>query len=167
MGWFRSRRGSETAASSVAVENGIPPFVPTNCPCRRLAGTQLAEGERHRVEAHFLGHVLDFRAGGPDGISMEGIEYELRVVYDDLHNPQRRAQDASGNLLPRSSGDATVFPEKLGIRGKDIRAELMAEALRAYLQDPNYLNAVAPNVAYRIRDVVNTHPEISKIIVFN
>jgi hypothetical protein len=43
----------------------------------------------------------------------------------------------------------------------------MGEAIRAYLADPNYLKTVAPKTAARIREAVNTHPTLSKIIQFN
>ena len=43
----------------------------------------------------------------------------------------------------------------------------MAEAIRAYLADPNYLKTVAPKTAAAIREAVNSHPILSKIIQFN
>jgi hypothetical protein len=45
--------------------------------------------------------------------------------------------------------------------------ELMGEAIRAYLTDPNYIKTVAPRTAAAIRAAVNAHPELSKIIQFN
>lgn len=43
----------------------------------------------------------------------------------------------------------------------------MAEAIRAYLANPNYLKTVAPDVAARIRSSVNANPELSPHIQFN
>ena len=43
----------------------------------------------------------------------------------------------------------------------------MAEAIRAYMADPNYLKTVAPEVAARIRAAVNTDPILSPHIQFN
>jgi hypothetical protein len=43
----------------------------------------------------------------------------------------------------------------------------MAEAIRAYMWDPNYLKTVAPKAAARIREFVNTNPQLSKFIQFN
>ena len=43
----------------------------------------------------------------------------------------------------------------------------MAEAIRAYLLDPNYLKTLAPNVAARIRAAVNPNPEVNRILQFN
>jgi hypothetical protein len=58
-------------------------------------------------------------------------------------------------------------PENHGYRAKDTRAELIAEAVRAYMADPNYLKTVAPMTARTIRAAVNAHPRLSKIIQLN
>ena len=43
----------------------------------------------------------------------------------------------------------------------------MAEALRAYMTDPNYIKTVAPKTAMRIRDAVNNNKQLRDIIQFN
>jgi hypothetical protein len=43
----------------------------------------------------------------------------------------------------------------------------MAEAIRAYLENPNYLKTVAPKTAAKIRAAVNANPSVNKIIHFN
>ena len=43
----------------------------------------------------------------------------------------------------------------------------MAEALRAYMADPNYLKTVAPKTAAAIRKFVNDNPRLNKVIQFN
>ena len=43
----------------------------------------------------------------------------------------------------------------------------MAEAVRAYMADPNYLKTVAPRTAKAIRAAVNSHPRLRDIIQFN
>lgn len=43
----------------------------------------------------------------------------------------------------------------------------MAEAIRVYLINPNYIKSIAPELAERIRRAVNTHPDLSKHIQFN
>jgi hypothetical protein len=45
--------------------------------------------------------------------------------------------------------------------------ELMAEGIRLYLTDPNYIKTVAPGTAKAIREAVNSHPVLSRIIQFN
>jgi hypothetical protein len=43
----------------------------------------------------------------------------------------------------------------------------MTEAVRTYVVNPNWIKTMAPRTAARIREWVNTHPELSKIIQFN
>jgi hypothetical protein len=45
--------------------------------------------------------------------------------------------------------------------------ELMAEAIRAYLADPNYIKTVAPELAGAIRDAVNSNRILAPVIQFN
>jgi hypothetical protein len=58
-------------------------------------------------------------------------------------------------------------PQHVGYRNDDVKKELMAEAIRAYMVDPNYLKTVAPKTAAAIRAAVNEHPTLHKIIQFN
>jgi len=46
-------------------------------------------------------------------------------------------------------------------------AELWAEAIRAYKQDPNYMKTVAPNAAALIREHWNSNPTLRRILHFN
>ena len=43
----------------------------------------------------------------------------------------------------------------------------MAEAIRAYMADPNYIKTVAPQTAARIRQYVNSEPRLNHVIQFN
>ena len=43
--------------------------------------------------------------------------------------------------------------------GDDISREYVAEAIRAYMADPNYIKTVAPKTAARIREFVNSNPD--------
>jgi len=45
--------------------------------------------------------------------------------------------------------------------------EYMAEAIRAYMADPNYIKTVAPQTAARIRQYVNSEPRLNHVIQFN
>jgi len=45
--------------------------------------------------------------------------------------------------------------------------EYMAEAIRAYMVDPNYIKTVAPQTAARIRQYVNSEPRLNHVIQFN
>ena len=48
-----------------------------------------------------------------------------------------------------------------------MNSELIAEAIRAYLTNPNYIKSDAPDAAATIRQFVNSHPDMSKTIQFN
>lgn len=152
-----------------------------NCPQRphlhRL--NERDQSAARNIGAHMLGHVLDYRAGTAwedeatgltvHAIDQSEIEDELRYIYNDLNNvPLNEARRYEPGYTAADSPDFRgVGPEQHDCFGLDAQAELMAEAIRAYLQDPNYIKTVAPNVAKRIRAAVNTHPELNKIIHFN
>jgi hypothetical protein len=99
---------------------------------------------------HELGHAIDEAARQ---VPTKGLSVQLRAVYNDLNNPQ---------TYGRPFG-----PEQAGYRGSTVQRELMAEAVRAYMGDPNYLKARAPDVAARIRQYVNQNPRLREIIQFN
>jgi hypothetical protein len=112
----------------------------------------LPEVEAPRVLAHELGHAIDQMAGA---IPRTGLTRELEQVYSDL------ATGMQGRARNRT------LPRHLGYSAKESPRELMAEAIRAYMVDPNYLKTVAPKAARRIREHVNAHPRLSKVIQFN
>jgi hypothetical protein len=72
-------------------------------------------------------------------------------------------------MAPRRANPPGRFytPEDAGYRGKDVSREYVAEALRAYTADPNYLKTVAPKTAATIRKFVNNNPRLNKVIQFN
>jgi hypothetical protein len=104
-----------------------------------------------RVLAHETGHLIDEMAGR---LPTAGLNTELRQVYNTLNTGQERTRDLTG-------------PQHLGYTGDSVPRELMVEAIRAYMADPNYLKIVAPKTAAAIREAVNSHPVLSKIIQFN
>jgi len=127
-----------------------------------------------------MGHLIDGIAGepGPSGtdgrpprilISQSGIERELRFIYNDLNNPEINELRKAGISVDQEEADKFRLhtPELVGCLGWEADAELMAEAIRAYMQNPNYIKTVAPGVARRIRDFVNPNPRIRDIIQFN
>lgn len=111
------------------------------------------------VHAHENGHVIDQIAGL---VSTKGISKELRGIYNTLNNPNR----AAGGFEAAPWGKPFT-PQALGYKGEEIPREYIVEAIRAYLTNPNYIKTVAPNTAKAIRNAVNAHPELSKIIQFN
>lgn len=112
----------------------------------------LAPGQAARVISHESGHAIDEAAGQ---IDTRGLSQELKQVFHDL------ATGMQGRQKLRTE------PQHLGYNAEEVPRELMAEAIRGYMTDPNYLKSVAPKSAQRIRDFVNTHPRLSKIIQFN
>ena len=60
-----------------------------------------------------------------------------------------------------------MTPQRHGYDSEEVPREYMAEAIRAYMTDPNYFKTVAPKTAAAIRAKVNAHPTLSKIIQFN
>lgn len=111
------------------------------------------------VYAHELGHVVDQSAGQ---IPTAGLNDDLKAIFNTLNNPNR----ARGGLEAAAWGKP-VTPKTLGYSGEEIPREHLAEAVRAYMADPNYLKTVAPKTAAVIRSAVNAHPTLSKIIQFN
>jgi hypothetical protein len=116
-----------------------------------------------KVTAHEIGHMIDDlarRLASDPGMPLDGIRKELRRVYHDLNDVSpRRGKPTPGHLQTR--------PEHFGYRGEQVDAELMAEAIRAYLADPNYLKSVAPKTAAAIRAAVNDNDQLRHIIQFN
>lgn len=111
------------------------------------------------VHAHENAHVIDQLAGQ---IPTKGLSDELKGVYNTLNNPNR----AEGGAEAASWGKP-VTPQVLGYKAEEIPREYRVEAIRAYMADPNYLKTVAPRTAAAIRQAVNSHPTLSKIIQFN
>lgn len=122
----------------------------TRQPEQVFISNKLTEPHASRVVAHEISHVIDQIAGE---IPVASLNDELRTIYNDLNNPQ---------------GYGKKFgPEQNRYRGGGVLRELMAEALRAYMADPNYLKTVAPKTAARIRQYVNDNPSLKNIIQFN
>jgi hypothetical protein len=102
-----------------------------------------------RVYAHETAHVINNIARK---IPTDGLMGELKAVYDRLNRP---------------GGGKPVTPEAMGYKGADVPQEYIAEAIRAYLVNPNYLKTVAPKTAAKIRAEVNADPQISRVVQFN
>ena len=122
---------------------------------------------KDRVVAHELGHAVDYFAGHGQGIPTTGIlNSELKPVYNSLNN-HNRGRPGTAEAGEAASWAKPVRPEHFSYKGGDVPAEYMAEAIRAYMQDPNYLKTVAPETAARIRQYVNTHPRLSEVLQLN
>ena len=122
----------------------------------------LDEESANRVLGHELGHAIDQLSGDSflDGIPAQGVKKELGQVYHDLNDATwRRGTDTPTRLQ--------TSPAAFGYRPADFVPEYMAEAIRAYMADPNYMKTVAPKTAARIREYVNSNPRLNQHIQFN
>jgi hypothetical protein len=104
-----------------------------------------------KVVSHGLGHALDELSGQ---IPTDGLKTELRQIYNTLNTGRERSTNLTG-------------PQHLGYEGDEVSRELMAEAIRAYMTNPNYIKTVAPKTAARIREYVNGNPRLNRTIQFN
>ena len=139
----------------------------------------LRASDATKVGAHEIGHLIDDLAGkivthdrvAPVRmIDQEGIKGELKWLYNDLNNPHLQRERARG--VPVEQFSSKIYqgfvPEQVGYKkGIDTDRELMAEAIRAYMANPNYMKTVAPKTAARIREYVNANKDLRGIIQFN
>jgi hypothetical protein len=126
-----------------------------------LLDAKLSPDSVAKVYSHELGHAIDDLTMGVVGaggskIPTTGIKKELARIYSDLN---------SQFYVPKGKMGAT--PKADGYPASEADAELMAEAIRAYMVDPNYIKTVAPATAARIREYVNSNPNLNKVIQFN
>ena len=139
---------------------GLMKFDPhTGKPKQILVHKDLPSAEVPRVTAHEVSHTIDQIAGE---IPTQGITRQFRRNYNTLNNPNRTPDG-----LDVAPGAQPVTPVKFGYKPHQFREEYVVEALRAYLTNPNYIKTVAPKTAERLREYVNTHPQLSKIIQLN
>lgn len=131
----------------------------TGVPLSVSVSRGLPVADQARVATHELGHVVNATAGK---MPVSGLMDELKPLYNSLNNPNRTRDGTDA-----ASWGKPFTPESQGYSKKDAPLEYVAEAFRAYMTDPNYIKTVAPKTAKRIRDYVNAHPELSKIIQFN
>jgi hypothetical protein len=113
----------------------------------------LSEEDRNITLAHEFGHAIDhFTNYFSDHLTTAEIA-ELRKVYPTMRAGPRKTP------VPQ--------PEDFGYPPHQINGELVAEAFRAYLMNPNWFKAVAPRSAARFRAAVNKDKYLKHIIQFN
>jgi hypothetical protein len=132
----------------------------------------LSPDEYAMIVAHEIGHMVDdlagkfvrFDKGIPvNAIPQAGIKEELKRIYNDLNNSRREY----GNPSEPARYGQPMRPEQAGYKNLDVPPEYMAEAIRAYMANPNYIKTVAPKTAAAIRKAVNNNPRLNRIIQFN
>jgi len=102
----------------------------TREPLGAYVSPNLSDKQLPRVAGHEIGHVIDQVAGE---IPVTGLNAELRQLYNTLQSGTERTR----NL---------VEPKHWGYKGDEIPREYMAEAIRAYMTDPNSIKTVAARI---------------------
>lgn len=120
-----------------------------------LLSNKLTENQLPHVMAHETGHLIDDLTFGRN-IPLSGVRREAQQMYSDLNS----------SMYVRN-GKIGAKPEDFGYSGKKVDQELVADAIRAYLRDPNYIKTVAPSMAKRIREHVNANPNLRDVVQFN
>jgi hypothetical protein len=115
---------------------------------------ELDPTQKKYAAAHEVGHYIADVATKMRGMRTNGLKEELERVYSTLSSGFDQKHPL---VLPKTHG---YLPE-------DAPFELVAEAIRAYMTNPNYLKSTAPKTAAAIRALVNSHPQLSKFIQFN
>jgi hypothetical protein len=118
-----------------------------------LLSRALVPAQAEKVYLHEIAHVIAKIAGE---LSTKGLSRDLHEIYDVLNR--------LGSAKPW--GEATR-PRDFGYPAAEWADELWAEAIRAYLANPNFLKTVSPGVGARIRAAVNANPRLKGIIQFN
>jgi hypothetical protein len=118
-----------------------------------LLSSSLSDSQLLQAYAHELAHVIEEIAGH---LSTKGVVGDLQHVYAVLNR--------LGGAAPKGK---PLQPRDFGYPRSEWPRELWAEAIRAYMANPNFLKTVSPAVAKRIRDAVNGHPRLKGIIQFN
>lgn len=117
---------------------------------------KLSEPQRGLAASHEVSHFVDEAAGQ---VSLSKVpKKELELMYH---------RQATGREYGGPKNDILETPQRNGYKGEDVSREYAAEAIRAYLADPNYLKSVSPNAAKVIRAAVNSDPYLSKWVQFN
>ena len=118
------------------------------------------------------------RAGQPEAQYGHVLGHEASHLIDDLtfgraipstgiRGPLDRLYSTENSALAVPAGKLGATPEAYGYKGIKADAERMAEAVRLYLRDPNYMKTNYPDVAKRIREYVNSNPNLKDVIQFN
>ena len=128
-----------------------------------VVADDLSDDQAIKALAHEVAHSIDFRAvpartldafhDGKWGIQSgdEKVQQQLYRIYTDLNNPKVE------RWTPLDEGYTKTEEAR----------ELWAEAIRAYMADPNYIKTVAPETAAVIRPFANSNKRLNRIIHFN
>jgi hypothetical protein len=114
----------------------------------------LIPDQRGLMLGHETGHLVHDLADRMSLAQVRKLEPELKRVYSALN-------EGKEGLRPLK------VPQDYGYTEKQAPYELVAEFLRAYLTNPNYVKTVAPNAAAWARAMVNSNPQLSRLLQLN
>lgn len=120
-----------------------------------LLAKNLSDKDLPFVQAHETGHLID------------GMVYGGKIPNDGIVNSLRKLYSDANSSLAVKDGKIGATPEMMGYSGQKADDELMAESLRMYMRDPNYMKSLYPDIAKRIRENVNQNQNLKDIIQFN
>jgi len=112
---------------------------------------RLPKDQSDVIVAHEFAHIIDALTGRR---RTYGHTKELDRLY---------SENMTGKLNPRQ----LTTPKSVGYDRNAYRRERMAEAIRTAIVDPNTLKTVAPKTARFLRDIINKHPIVSRILQIN
>src|SRR5215472_1249352 len=131
-------------------------YIPPNPGTRRTGDIFINKDlpDQELTMAHEFSHAMDYLVGNLSQKLTPAEVSELRDVYSALRtgseDPPYRRQ-----------------PENFNYFGNEVKDELLAEGMRAYMTNPNYFKTIAPKTAAKIRAAVNDHPRLKRAIQFN
>jgi hypothetical protein len=114
----------------------------------------LPREQAQQIIRHELGHAAEDMSFG-QVMPTDGIKKELRSIYEQSVTP--------GNFKPGRG----LTPESFGYSGPKVDSELFAEAFRNYISNPNAIKSKFPKTAARLRDYINTNPNLNKYLHLN
>jgi hypothetical protein len=114
----------------------------------------LPSDQANVVVNHELGHVVEDLAYGRS-IPTNGIKKELLSNYEQLNTP--------ANFKPGRG----ATPSTYGYPESQADAELIAEAFRHYISNPNSMKSKFPKTAARLREYINTNENLNEYLHLN
>lgn len=128
---------------------------------------QLTPAQASNVLAHEIGHVIHQQGGEfslPDKLLGQAKHIYNEGNNADLAAARARGYDIEKNPRPVYRG---VTPESKGYRKSESVFELIAEGIRAYTSNPDYIKTVAPEFAAYLRKTVKSHPKLREMVQLN
>jgi hypothetical protein len=128
---------------AVATRDGVPLWI--------KVWDRLPQDQTNVVLAHELGHIIDYATGRQ---STRGLTQELDGIFSENISGQP-------NRMP------LITPKSVGYQRDAYGRERMAEAIRTAIVNPNTIKTIAPKTAKFLREIINKHPIVSKILQVN